>query len=202
MPSPTYRQAIAAYLQQAARPIDKFSHQPRLYTTAKHLAEAEPYDDDVVYAAAWLHDLGVFIGHRPEDPQALAQWDHLAYACDRVPALLHEFGFPAAKIPAVVEVIRTHLPRSHPTSFEGHLIHDADILEQLGAVGVMRQLSKVGRDSRYRTHGPAIAVLRRNLTELFDCLTLATARAASQERLQTLDTFLTALDRETQGVPL
>jgi uncharacterized protein len=25
------------------------------------------YDDDIPFAAAWMHDLGVFIGHRPKD---------------------------------------------------------------------------------------------------------------------------------------
>jgi len=57
------------------------------------------YDDDVVFAAVWMHDLGVFIGHRPEDPVALAAWDNVAYAIDRTPALLGGFGFPTESSP-------------------------------------------------------------------------------------------------------
>src|SRR5438128_2537096 len=57
-----YRSAIAEYIRVQAKPPDKFSHQPRLYTLACALAEGKPFDDDVLYAAAWLHDLGVFIG--------------------------------------------------------------------------------------------------------------------------------------------
>ena len=105
-----YREAIVDYIRAQAKPPDKFSHQPRLYQLAKRLAEGQPYDDDVLYAAAWLHDLGVFIGHRPEDPVALAAWDHVAYACRQAPPILRQFGFPEAKIPAVMEAIRTHLP--------------------------------------------------------------------------------------------
>lgn len=105
-----YREAIAGYIRAAAKPVDKFSHQPRVYELARSLGVQQAYDDDVLYAAAWMHDLGVFVGHRPEDPVQLATWDHVAYATKMVPQLLKNFGFPAAKIPHTIEVIRTHLP--------------------------------------------------------------------------------------------
>src|SRR5262249_32337661 len=144
-----YRAAIIDYIRTQAKPPDKFSHQPRLYHLATQLAGGRSFDDDVLFAAAWLHDLGVFIGHRPEEPNALAQWDHIAYAIAKTPALLQKFGFPAKKVPAVLETIRTHLPSAKPTSFEGVLLRDADILEQLGAVAILRTVSKIGRDTRF-----------------------------------------------------
>src|SRR6266571_1197650 len=119
MNQPGYRSAIADHIRAQAKPPDKLSHQPRLYHLARRLAEDQPFDDDVLYAAAWMHDLGVFIGHRPEEPAALATWDHIAYAVKEVPILLQRFGFPAQKIPAVIEAIRTHLPATKPASFEG-----------------------------------------------------------------------------------
>src|SRR5215831_21135219 len=85
MNEPAYREAIAHYIKENAKPPDKFSHQPRLYRLARQLAEGKAYDDDVVYAAAWMHDLGVFVGHRPEDPAALASWDNVAYALQQAP---------------------------------------------------------------------------------------------------------------------
>jgi len=97
-----YRQAIAEYIRAQAQPTDKFSHQPRLYEVAKSLAHGEPYDDAVLYAAAWLHDLGVFTGHRPENLAELASWDHVAYAMAKAPALLRSWAFPPDKIPAVI----------------------------------------------------------------------------------------------------
>ena len=74
------------------------------------MGRGQQYDDDVVYAAVWLHDLGVFTGHRPEDPVALAAWDNTAYAVDRAPVILGEMGFPAEKVPAVLECIQNHQP--------------------------------------------------------------------------------------------
>ena len=177
MPELDYRQAIADYIHANAKPPDKFSHQARLYRLACELAEGQAFDDDVLYAAVWLHDLGVFIGHRPEEPVALAAWDNVSYAMKEAPGLLRRFGFPAEKIPAVVEVIRTHLPSTKPTSFEGTLMRDADILEQLGAIGIIRTVSKVGRDTRFIRFDDALRVLRRNAGQ-FRLNSNSTRRAA------------------------
>jgi uncharacterized protein len=197
-----YRQAIADYIRANAKPPDKFSHQPRLYQLAKRLAENHPFDDDVLYAAAWLHDLGVFIGHRPEDPVALAAWDNVAYAVREAPKLLKQFGFPEDKTAAVAEVIRTHLPSAKPTSFEGVLLRDADILEQLGAVGILRTVSKMGRDTRFVTFVDALRVLRRNLEQLPPQLQLDSARRLVESRGRLLKEFLEEAEREADGAGL
>jgi uncharacterized protein len=202
MNQPRYREAIAEYVRAQARPPDKFSHQPRLYCLAKHLAEGQPYDDDVLYAAAWLHDLGVFHGHRPEDPAALAAWDHVAYAVKEVPELLRQFGFPGEKIPAAIEAIRTHLPSGQPTTFEGTLLRDADLLEQLGAIGILRTVSKVGRDTRFVRLSDPLGALRRNVEQLPAKLQLASARRLAQPRLETLRAFLEAAQAEADGIEL
>jgi uncharacterized protein len=194
-----YREAIAEYIRAQAKPPDKFSHQPRLYRLATRLADGQPYDDDVLYAAAWMHDLGVFVGHRPEDPTALAAWDHVAYAARHVPAILKQCGFPEGKIAAAIEVIRTHLPATKPTSFEGSLLRDADILEQLGAVAVLRTVSKVGRDTRFVRYADAIRILRGNVEKLPAQLELASARRLAKPRVETLKAFLAAADAEAEG---
>ena len=194
-----YREAIADYIRAQAKPPDKFSHQPRLYQLAKRLAEGQPCDDDVLYAAAWLHDIGVFIGHRPEDPVALATWDHVAYACRQAPQILRQFGFPEGKIPAVVEAIRAHLPSSTPASFEATLLRDADLLEQLGAIAILRTVSKVGRDTRFVRHADAVRVLRRNAEQLPAQLRLASARRLAGPRIGTLKAFLAAAEVEADG---
>ena len=199
MNQPGYRAALVDYIRAQAQPPDKFSHQARLYQLAKCLAEGQAYDDDVLYAAAWLHDLGVFIGHRPEDPVALAAWDHIAYANRQAPGVLRQLGFPEAKIPAVLEVIRTHLPSSTPTSFEGTLLRDADILEQLGAIAILRTVSKVGRDTRFVRHADAIRVLRRNAEQLPALLQLGSARRLAGPRVEALKVFLAAVEAEADG---
>lgn len=193
---PNFRQNLAQFIERNARPVDKYGHQPRLYALTQQIGAGLEYDDDVIYAAAWLHDLGVFIGHRPEDPAQLAQWDHVAYACEHVPHILKDAGFPVEKTSAVLEAIRTHQPADDPAIIEAIILRDADILEQLGAIGILRNVSKVGRDTRFSHFTQIVAVLRRSLSELPAKIRLDSARKLAPPRIQALERFLAAVDDE------
>ena len=92
-----YRRRLREYIAAEARPIDKFGHQPRLYLLARQVGEGLDYDDDVVYAAAWLHDLGVFIGHRPEEQAELERWNHVTYVEGKAPGCSPNSGFRKRK---------------------------------------------------------------------------------------------------------
>ena len=52
------------------------------------------------------------------------------------------------KLDDVEEAIRTHQPKDDPEIIEAVLLRDADILEQLGAIGAIRTFAKVGRDTQ------------------------------------------------------
>jgi uncharacterized protein len=191
------------YLLREASPTHKYGHQPRLYALTQQIAAGiHPtpiYDDDVVFAAAFLHDLGVFIGHRPDDPAALADWDHVVYVCNLAPDLLTSFGFPEQKVPAVLDCIREHQPQDTPQTFEATLLRDADILEQLGAIGILRTASKLGSDSRFHTFTDARNSLQRALDTLPPLIRLDAARELAIPRIQALREFLLALDHEASG---
>src|ERR1700679_3124643 len=110
------------YMEGQARPVDKFGHQPRLVALTEALGAGLEYDRDVVAAAAWLHDLGVFVGNRPEDPEKLSRWDHVTYACTHAPSILRDAGFPEEKVGAVVEAIRQHQPQDQPATMEATVL--------------------------------------------------------------------------------
>ena len=194
-----FRSRLAEYVSSQALPIDKLGHQPRLYALTQLVGQGMSYDDDVVYAAAWLHDLGVFIGHRPEDPEALSRWDNVSYAMKQAPAALARCGFPATKVAPVVEAIRTHQPHLSPTTVEGSILRDADILEQLGAIGILRVVAKIGRDTRYPTFSDAAGTLRKALSDLPGRLHLDAAKALAQPKIDLLESFLRAVDNEAHG---
>lgn len=199
MPAQDFRSALVDYIRAQAKPVEKFSHQPRLYELTRSVGAGQAYDDEVVFAAVWLHDLGVFTGHRPEAPAALAAWDCVAHALDRTPAILMQLGFPAEKIPAVVEAIRTHQPSAAPTAIEGIILRDADILEQLGATGILRTVCKIGRDTRFQTFPDALQALRKNADTLAGQLKLPAARHLAEPRLRVLRDFLAAARAEHCG---
>lgn len=195
----SYRQYIEAYIEREARPVDKFGHQPRLYELTRQIGQGLEYDDDIVHAAVWLHDLGVFVGHRPEDAQQLAAWDSVAYAMRQAPGVLDIAGFPKQKIGAVVEAIRTHQPSAQPATIEGVIVRDADILEQLGGIGILRQVCKVGRDTRFPTFTPAVASLRKALETLPSSIALDSTRRLAEPRIALLRTFLECVGRESRA---
>jgi uncharacterized protein len=202
-----WREVLTRYIAEQARPIEKYGHQPRLYALTREVAaHSTPsltpnldYDDDVVFAAAWLHDLGVFTGHRPEDLALLACWDSTAYALEKSPAILLDIAFPAAKVPQVLEAIRTHQPAHDPQTLEAILLRDADILEQLGAVGILRTVCKVGRDTRFATFTQAVASLRQALDTLPQLLRLPASRTLAAPRVEALRAFLKSVASEAQG---
>ena len=196
---PHYFAVIPAFIEREALPVDKFGHQPRLEALTRLVGKSLPYDDEIVFAAAWLHDLGVFYGNRPSDPAELAAWDHVAYACSRAPQILRDAGFPVEKIPAVIEVIRQHQPKDEPTSIEATILRDADILEQLGAIGILRTVSKVGRDTRFPRFTDAVAALRHTLSELPPKIRLESTRHLAEPRISSLRSFLDAVETESGG---
>jgi len=192
-----WRQKVISHIEKVCLPAWKFGHQPRLYDLTQQIGEGLKYDDDVVFAAAWLHDLGVFIGQRPEQPEVLAAWDHVAYACQHIPTILVAAGFPEEKIPAVLEVVRTHQPKDDPQTLEGVLVRDADICEQLGAIGLMRTAPKIGSDTRFHHFQDAVTTLEAASDNLPHFLRLPAAQTIGRARARWLTNFLLELRQES-----
>jgi uncharacterized protein len=191
-----WRKSVVNYIRAEALPVDKFGHQPRLYALAVRLGEGMEYDGDILFAAAWMHDLGVFLGHRPQDPEVLACWDHVPYTLALSRELLAKWGFPAEKLEAVAEAIRTHQAQNEPSCIEAVLLRDADILEQLGAIGALRALVKVGRDTRFPTFSSVLPVMRRAVEDLPGRLRLESARRLAAPRVALLGSLVAAIEDE------
>jgi uncharacterized protein len=193
-----WRESVMAYIRAEAQPADKFGHQPRLYALTRRIAEGqdEIFDDNVLFAAAWMHDLGVFLGHRPSDPAELARWDHVPYTIARSRELLREWGFPEEKLDAVAEAIRTHQAKDEAVLVEAVILRDADILEQLGAIGALRALVKVGRDTRFGSYSDVVPVLQRAVDVLPGKLRLARSRELAEDRVESLKGLLAAIREE------
>lgn len=103
-----------------------YGHCYRVYHLARELDDN--FDDDILYASCFLHDTVT----GPDDDKLYE------LAAEKAEQLLHEAGFPAEKINLVSECIRTHLPGNKPTIKEAQLLHDANLIDSLGAIGVVR----------------------------------------------------------------
>src|SRR5579864_3179979 len=98
---PKVRAFAEAHLQHTAWGP---AHGRRDYETTLALAKAEglTVDDDALYAAAYLHDMGGI------PPYALPGVDHGDRSIQLVDSVLRDAGFPMAKSPLVKEIIDHH----------------------------------------------------------------------------------------------
>lgn len=170
------------------------AHAERNLAMARALASSTgtAVDDDALYAAAYLHDMGAIPTY------AAAGVDHADRAVALVDAVLRDAGFPMSKAPLVREIIGHHMyDRAPGASPEAVCFRDADTLDFLGAIGVGRVLSITTRHRWAPDMRGAVATIRRYMTELPRTLTTVAAKREAELRVAEMQAFLTALESET-----
>lgn len=100
-----------------------FDHLSRVYFYAKKLSDK--YDDQILHAACFLYK--IILGKNSKQDSA-----------ERAAQILSETGFPVEKINKVVDAICNSDLEDKPVSQEGKLLHDAIIIDSIGAVGFSR----------------------------------------------------------------
>lgn len=173
-----------------------YSHSVRDYHLARELAELDhvELDDDVLFAAAHLHDMGMF------SPWAVPKRDHADIAADTAPSILKEAGFPLEKIAMVQNAIRTHMYDREPQGFEAIYLHDADALDWLGAIGAARLLALIDTKGGKPQGSEILPMFGSNLAEVPGRVLSPAGRARVAERQAELEQFLRALRNETDNL--
>lgn len=135
---PVWRQQVIAFAEENLQhPSWGVRHSQRNLAMAFTLAAALDLDvdHDVLTAAAYLHDWG---GLEPYEVEGVP---HQVRSAELAESFLRDSGFPMAKWPAVRDAILGHVPNGQPTTPEGIVLHDADLLDFMGAEGVARFLA-------------------------------------------------------------
>jgi HD superfamily phosphodiesterase len=96
------------------------SHTIRVYNTAKRLSEE--YDDDVLHAACFLHDINM---DKPHPQKAALQ----------AKEIMEKINFPKEKQQMVLHAIDEHGYYGNPDSKEAFMLFDADQLDSMGITG-------------------------------------------------------------------
>ncbi|MGL4236767.1 HD domain-containing protein [Tabrizicola sp.] len=123
-------------------PAHDILHIQRVVGNAKRFAAEEPGTDaEVVTAAAWLHDVITDVPvDGPRGPSAL---DSARVARD---FLRRERLLSADAIDSVHHAIAAHSGKGpQPQTAEARVLHDADLIDSLGAVGLARCIIVGGR---------------------------------------------------------
>ena len=173
-----------------------YSHCMRDYALARELAAADKValDDDVLFAASYLHDMAAF---PPWEKQKL---DHSDVAADAVDSVLQGTGFPLSKIDAVRGAIRTHMYYRDPAGPEALYLHDADALDWLGAIGVARVMALVDPKGASPDGPKAAKMLEDNLHKVPARVLSPAGRAMMAARKAELEAFLEDLRRESANL--
>ncbi len=171
-----------------------FSHSERDYALARSLAATDhaTLDDDVLFAAAYLHDIAAFAPWGGDEPP-----DHSDVGADVVGSILKGTGFPMHKLKAVRGAIRTHMYYRDPVGPEALYLHDADALDWLGAIGVERIIALADPKGGAPDGPTVVKMLEENLEKVPPRVMSPAGRAMVGPRRSELAAFLEDLKRES-----
>jgi uncharacterized protein len=113
-----------------------WEHIIRVYNLALHIAEQEGADRFVVGMAALMHDLGKTAPHE----EANGNTHHADLSVTLATELLQTYRVPADKQQAILHAIVAHSfsKGGEPQTLEAAVVRDADRLDGLGAIGILR----------------------------------------------------------------
>ncbi len=190
---------------QGAEAVHDWGHVLRVLALAERMAEMEGADVEIVRTAALLHDIARDDSHE----------DHAQAGAERARLLLA--GHPLEKVEAVVHAIAAHRFRSGPApqTLEAKIVHDADKLDAIGAVGVARAFAYGGlngqrlwaevppgyveSDATRYEHTP-IHEYKIKLAKIRDRLLTDSGRRLAEERHAFMVAFFERLEIEVRGL--
>lgn len=164
-------------------------HTRRLLQLIALIDEGRDYDHEAVWLAAHLHDWGGY------QAWATPGVDHALRSAEVAAEFLTARDYPEDRLVLVLEAIRTHHVGGPGRSLEAMLLSDADALDFLGVVGLLRMFSMAPRNLR-----AACEKARQRRERLPGSLSLASSRELAGPRLTEMDDVLAAFERETFGM--
>ena len=190
----SWRDKVTAFAAENFKnPAWGFSHCQRDYRLAREMAAADhvTLDDDVLFAAAYLHDMAAF------DPWAEKKKEHGDVAAEKIDLVLADTDFPKAKLDAVRAAIRTHMFNYTPVGPEARYLHDADDLDWMGAIGIARMLPFADKKGGKPSTADMIKGIQAGLAAERNGIVTPAGKARMPGRIAEGKAFMDALARES-----
>jgi len=198
-------------------------HVMRVYNLCMTLAKDEKVDLEVIQAASLLHDIGAV----REMNDSSGKSDHAVIGAEMAVPILKKIGFSDEKIKHIQDCIISHRYKTDnkPKTKEAEIVFDADKIDAIGAIGVARCCSWVGRNGAHIYKKVNIEeYAKENLTDgkingriidktkhspqieyeikgkfLVDKMHTPQAKRMAKERAEYLKNFLDRLEKEVHG---
>jgi uncharacterized protein len=192
---------------EGADAIHDFDHVLRVLALAERLAREEGADLEIVRAATLLHDVARGQGDR-------LSANHAHAGAEFAREVLA--GQPAEKVEAVAHAVAAHRFRSgpDPQTLEARVLHDADKLDAIGAIGVARAFAFGGYEGQRlwadvpagyaesqatrHEHTP-VHEYQIKLSKIKDRLLTESARTLAEGRHTFMVGFFEQLEQEVRG---
>jgi uncharacterized protein len=191
-----------------------WEHVKRVYRLALVIAEQEGADKFIVGAAALMHDLG---RAAPPDPTAADHriTHHADLSVVLATELLDRYLVPVEIQQAILHAIVAHSFSKNiaPQTLEARVVRDADRLDGLGAIGIMRwaMTGIIRRNPQTKAYHPADPFAEQHtpddqlyildhfyskLLKFSDTMTTETGRAIAEQRTAFMRHYLEELRKE------
>jgi len=168
-------------------------HSERGYNLALQLAKKDnlKIDEDALFAAAFLHDIGSFNKVKGED--------HAVTSANKMDTVLKDFGFPMQKKELVKNAILGHMYKAkvvdEPTA---KVLHDADTLDFMGTIGIARVISLTTRiESWVPTLDKSFGTLERINAKFGTMLVTPAGKEVGMKRTKDAQIFFKSINEET-----
>jgi uncharacterized protein len=175
----------------ADEPVASTDHVERMTRWCQELGPAVDADMEVLVPGA-LHDVGVVINRKK----------HYAAGRNRAAEILQASGFPEDKIDAALHVLETHSRYGGPTpeTTEAKVGQDADALEYIGAIGILRTVVRGLKDDSFSGKiSDFPGYLRSILAKVEGTFHTRRAEELGRPRLEYMKSFLDRIERELKN---
>jgi uncharacterized protein len=176
----------------AHEPVASTDHVERMTRWCQELGPAIDADMDVLIAGALLHDVGVVINRKK----------HYVAGRTRAAEILRESCFPEEKIEAALHVLAAHSRYGgpEPRSIEAKVGQDADALEYIGAIGILRAVVRGLNDGSFSGKiSDFPEYLRSILAKVEGTFHTQKAEDLGQSRLKYMRSFLERIEQELRS---
>ena len=191
-------------------PCHAFDHTERVEKLALKIGKEEKVDLEILGVAAILHD----VAHKEQD-DSKGKICHAQRGAKIAGEILKDRGYDLIKIDKVIHCIGTHRFRNNnsPLSVEAKVLYDADKLDSIGAIGLLRAASFSGSIGA-KVHNPyvnsettadysiednAYREFLVKLSKIKDGMLTETGKKIAMQRHEYMVDFFERLNKEWEG---